>query len=105
MDSYRSLLLECEQGRIELEKLLAIPQGTHWIETANSTRALTACDVVITPNEVTPRHGTGVLVHRLFGSSPHIISIRSRNLHQDHQFGERNFCLDHTNLSRAQIYQ
>jgi len=99
------LLSEAESARIELEKLLVIPRGTNWIETDNASRKLTPCDVVITPNEVTPCHGTGVLVHRLFGNSPHIISIRSRNLHQDHQFGERSFCLDHTNLSRAQIYR
>lgn len=62
-------------------------------------------DVIITPNEVNGRHGTGVLVKRLFGHCPDILAIRSRNIYgADQQFGKVAFCLPHPTASRQQSF-
>ena len=50
-------------------------------------------DVVITPNEITPLHGTGVLISRIFGEKEQIFSLRSRNDYGEHSFGTVNVCL------------
>jgi FkbM family methyltransferase len=62
-------------------------------------------DVVITPNEINDKHGTGVLVSRIFKHSPNLISIRSRNNYEgEHHYGEFSFCLPHTGLSRLESF-
>src|SRR5437868_500140 len=97
MDKLAPLLAQAEHARIELEKVLSIPRGAEWVASPDNPAKSKACDVIITPNEVTPRHGTGVLIKRLFGSSPGVFSIRSRNLYNEHYFGERSLWLDQTN--------
>jgi FkbM family methyltransferase len=61
-------------------------------------------DVVITPNEITPLHGTGALISRIFGQEPRIFSLRSRNDYGEHAFGTLNLCLDHSGLTRSEAY-
>ncbi|HVQ64960.1 MAG TPA: beta-1,6-galactofuranosyltransferase, partial [Terriglobia bacterium] len=61
-------------------------------------------DVVITPNEITPLHGTGVLISRIFGEKEQIFSLRSRNDYGEHSFGTVNVCLTHSGLSRSEAY-
>ncbi|MBW4550901.1 MAG: FkbM family methyltransferase [Aphanocapsa sp. GSE-SYN-MK-11-07L] len=66
---------------------------------------ITYADVVITPNEINNKHGTGVLVSRIFQDRPNLISIRSRDNYQgEHDYGEIHFCLPHTGLSRLESY-
>jgi hypothetical protein len=36
-------------------------------------------DVIVSANEVNQRHGTGILIQKIFGDSPNVVSIRSRN--------------------------
>ncbi|MBW4604813.1 MAG: FkbM family methyltransferase [Calothrix sp. FI2-JRJ7] len=62
-------------------------------------------DVIITCNEVNERHGTGVLLRRIFKDSPNIFSIRSCNHYGgEHDFGEESACLPQVMLSRADIF-
>src|ERR1041385_5969581 len=44
-------------------------------------------DAIVTTNEVTDRHGTGVLLSRIFGECPNILSIRSTSLYREHKLG------------------
>lgn len=66
--------------------------------------ALRKADVIITPNEVTDRHGTGVILDRIFGASPNILSIRTENFHHQHSFGVADICLSHHGLSRPESF-
>src|SRR5215471_10252467 len=61
-------------------------------------------DAFVTTNEVSDRHGTGVILRRIFGLAPRILSIRSSNLHPDHAFGTEQLCLGHEGLSRAESF-
>ncbi|BDA75741.1 hypothetical protein CAL7716_099070 [Calothrix sp. PCC 7716] len=62
-------------------------------------------DVIITCNEVNERHGTGVLLRRIFKDSPNIFSIRSCNHYEgEHDFGEESACLPQVMLSKADIF-
>src|SRR5215831_19703121 len=66
--------------------------------------ALTNADAIVTTNEVTDRHGTGVLLSRIFGQSPNILSLRSTNLYREHCLGAAQLCFGHEGLSRAQSF-
>lgn len=62
-------------------------------------------DVVVTPNEINYKHGTGSLIRRIFADDSNIVSIRSRNhYNSEHHFGHVSFCLDHTGLSRTEVF-
>jgi len=74
-------------------------------EEASVQMATRVVDVVVTPNEVTNRHGTGVIVHKAFADSPDILSIRSRNYYGEHYFGAASIYLNHTDGSRRQAFQ
>lgn len=79
------------------------PQPTH--QAIPQIKPLYEADVVITPNEVNLRHGTGILVKRLFETSSNILSIRSINSYgADHDFGDASVCLSYTGMSRPEIY-
>ena len=69
---------------------------------AAATCVLTDADAIVTPNEVTDRHGTGVLINRIFGRSPNILSIRSTSDYPDHSLGAVQLIIRHQGLSRAQ---
>jgi hypothetical protein len=61
-------------------------------------------DVVVSHCEVNDRHGTGVLLQRLFGAGPRIVSIRSRDLYGGEQhFGARRLLLDHGGISTDEV--
>jgi FkbM family methyltransferase len=63
-------------------------------------------DVVVTPNEMNERHGTGVLVKRVFAGCSGIVSVRARNDYGgDHSFGERAVVLPQKGLSRADSFR
>jgi tetratricopeptide (TPR) repeat protein len=63
-------------------------------------------DVVVTYNEVNNKHGTGILLLRLFQKSPHIFAIRSRSDYEGEQdFGETAVHCECSELSRAELYQ
>ncbi len=63
-------------------------------------------DVVVTYNEVNNKHGTGILILRLFKNSSNIFSLRSRNDYEGEQdFGEIAVQFECSGLSRAEIYQ
>ena len=61
--------------------------------------------VVITPNEVTQRHGTGALVRRVFPDDSDIISVRSDNHYGgDHDFGIESYYFPQRGLSRRLVF-
>lgn len=65
-----------------------------------------AVDVVVTPNEMNDRHGTGVLVKRVFAGHRHIFSIRSANHYGgEHSFGDVSCVLGHGGVPRADAYR
>ena len=59
---------------------------------------------MISPNEITQLHGTGVLIFRIFGTGREIFSIRSRDHYGEHSFGSVDICLTHSGLSRSEAY-
>jgi FkbM family methyltransferase len=68
------------------------------------TYSLRDADAVITTNEVSDRHGTGVILRRIFGRCGNILSIRSTSLYPDHALGQAQLCLGHEGLSRPQSF-
>jgi FkbM family methyltransferase len=59
---------------------------------------------VVTPNEVNDRHGTGVIISRIFAGVPNILSIRSTDLHGINSLGEFDLRFDHKNLPRNKSF-
>lgn len=66
--------------------------------------AMRDADAIITPNEVCDRHGTGVILRRIFGGSPNLLSIRSTSLYPEHNFGQFQLCFGHDGLSRPESF-
>lgn len=66
--------------------------------------AIRDADAIVTTNEVTDRHGTGVILGRIFGSSPNILSVRSENLYPEHHLGAAQLSFAHEGLSRQQSF-
>ncbi len=61
--------------------------------------------VIITPNEVTYRHGTGALIKRVFPNDAQIISVRSDNHYGgDHSFGFESYYLPQRGWSRKDVF-
>ena len=67
--------------------------------------AIQKADVILTPNEITDRHGTGVLLNRIFGGGRDLLSIRSSNLYREHSLPGLNLCFNHEGLSRAESFE
>jgi FkbM family methyltransferase len=61
-------------------------------------------DAIVTVNEVTDRHGTGVILDRIFGASPNILSIRSTNLYGEHKLGAAQLRFGQEGLTRAESF-
>jgi FkbM family methyltransferase len=62
-------------------------------------------DVIVTPCEVNNKHGTGILLDRIFGCSPHILSVRSIDYYKgEHSFGDVSINLNARNISRLEIF-
>jgi FkbM family methyltransferase len=66
--------------------------------------ALCHADAIVTVNEVTDHHGTGVILRRIFGTSPNVLSIRSTRLYPEHSLGSAHLCLSHEGFSRPQSF-
>lgn len=62
-------------------------------------------DAVVTPNEVTDRHGTGVILSRIFGEAKNVLSIRTEDFYHEHTLGEARCRVKHKGLSRAESYE
>src|SRR5690242_9383001 len=69
------------------------------------SRAIRNADVIITTNEVTDRHGTGVILNRIFGAAANVLSIRSSNLYREHSLGAEQLCFCQEGLSRAHSFE
>src|SRR5437016_1711693 len=67
-------------------------------------QALRDADAIVTTNEVCERHGTGVILRRIFAGAPNILSIRSTRLYQDHALGEAHLCLSQEGLGRSESF-
>ncbi len=68
-------------------------------------QALRGASAVITGNEVNERHGTGVLVRRLFSGCSNLFSVRSRDDYGgEHDFGDESVLIAHRDLSRYQVF-
>jgi FkbM family methyltransferase len=65
---------------------------------------LVQADAIITTHEVTDMHGTGVIINRIFGGSPNILSIRTADMYPEHSLGETNLVLGNSGLSRRESY-
>jgi hypothetical protein len=59
---------------------------------------------IVTPNEITDRHGTGVILARAFEGFDEILSIRTSNLHGEHSFGTESVRFFHQGLNRVESY-
>ncbi|MDY6937868.1 MAG: tetratricopeptide repeat protein [Cyanobacteriota bacterium] len=71
-----------------------------------SDEAAVPMDVVVTYNEVNNKHGTGILILRLFKESPDIFAIRSRSDYEgDQDFGDVAVHCECSGLSRAELYE
>jgi hypothetical protein len=60
---------------------------------------------VITTCEVNENHGTGVAVKRIVGSTPNVLSIRSRDVYGGHDFGQVSVRLTQWGLSKHEAIQ
>jgi FkbM family methyltransferase len=62
-------------------------------------------DIVATHNEVNGRHGTGVLIQKIFAGAESVIAIRAANTFDGEQsFGKLQFCLPGPGLPRREIF-
>lgn len=67
-------------------------------------RAIQNAVAIITTNEVSDRHGTGVILRRIFGRCTNVLSIRSTKLYPDHALGQAHLCLGHEGLTRPESF-
>ena len=73
--------------------------------TSGGLKFSTPIDVLVSPTEVNLRHGTGVLIKRIFGQGAGFVSIRTTNHYsEEHDFGEAAFCLPFTGMRRENIF-
>jgi FkbM family methyltransferase len=74
--------------------------GGVWPQTA-----LPEADVLVVPCEVNPRHGTGVLLQRIFGGSPDLCVVWSVcNYGQENYLGDMALQLAHKGCPRPSVY-
>lgn len=70
----------------------------------NQSDQETTFDLVVSPNEVSRDHGTGILILRLFENDAKIISIRGRDSYGGQQaFGKRSLNLEATGKTRKEL--
>ena len=95
-----------EENRTLCRRLLSLTQA----ETPSTQAVLPKlnfphCTVIVTPNEVNSKHGTGVLISKIFRNSQNIVSIRSRDGFSGEQhFGDHRIVLSNPALSRTQAF-
>ena len=97
----RRAILDLSRRKVQLIDRALPPVSTR---KAAPSEPAAPIDVVITSNEITPLHGTGVLISRIFGEKEGIFSLRSRNEYGEHSFGTLNVCLTHSGLSRSEAF-
>ncbi|MBW4550903.1 MAG: hypothetical protein KME35_07315 [Aphanocapsa sp. GSE-SYN-MK-11-07L] len=100
MDSIeKNQIQKCLELRSKLESLLTnksniIPKST------------SLADIVISHIEINHKHGTGILLQRIFTDSTHIFAVRSRDMYDGENYlGFGSTCLSHAGLSRAEVFQ
>lgn len=94
-----------EQLRHAIERLILVDGSTRSGHEPH-LRPGVEVDVVVTPNEINDKHGTGVLVKRVFAGCGGIFSVRTRDDYGgDHSFGEASCVLSHAGVSRAEAFR
>lgn len=84
---------------------LYINQLLPYNQTVSQPKYLGKLDVIITPNEVNRRHGTGTILINIFSEDKNIFSLRCANHYDsEHEFGCLNRCLSIADKSRAEIF-
>jgi len=61
-------------------------------------------DVIITSNEINDRHGTGVILNRVFKGEKNLLSIRASNFYKEQTLNSAHVCISQTGLTRAQSF-
>src|ERR1700730_13363389 len=79
-------------------------RATYGIQRLARQEVVQTYDAIVTTNEVCDRHGTGVILRRIFGISPGILSIRSTKLYPDHALGQADLYFGHEGLSRPESF-
>ncbi len=102
-----SPLIIAEQARARMQAVLG-KLGRGEDISGNGTVAprpqLREADLIITSCEVTPAHGTGTLLLRIFPDSSEIVSLRSCNFYDGVQsFGSGQYCLPMAHFSWPEI--
>jgi hypothetical protein len=97
----RRAILDLSRRQVQLIDHAILPLPARKAAPSESAAPI---DVVITSNEITSLHGTGVLISRIFGEKEGIFSLRSRNDYGEHSFGTLNVCLTHSGLSRSEAF-
>jgi len=101
----QSIMLRNLQARSRLREILADGLTQHARPAESLGLNGLPIDIVVTANEVNRRHGTGVLLQKIFGDSPNIVSIRSRNNYLgEHNLGAASFCLMEPESRRSNIF-
>jgi hypothetical protein len=67
--------------------------------------ALSEADVIITPDEVSEKHGTGVILLRFYPETPNILSIRSHSHYGEQNFGAGKLMVRYAGLARWECFQ
>jgi hypothetical protein len=100
MDSIeRSQIQKCLELRSRLDSLL-INKSTI------TSQPTSLSDIVISHIEINNKHGTGILLQRIFTDSTHIFAVRSRDMYDGENYlGFGSTCLSYTGLSRADVFQ
>lgn len=79
----------------------------HWLLTRRIAPATTLpeADFILTHFEANDKHGTGVLLRKIFGDCPEIFTIYTYAYYKHENYlGERSLALAHDSLSRPEIF-
>jgi len=102
-----SPLVIAQQARARMESMLAVLKegGAAAAIHRSSTPPMPAtADVIITACEVSPAHGTGTLLLRMFPDTSEIVSLRTSNFYDGNQtFGAAQLCLPLAQSARPEI--
>ncbi len=94
----RVQLMDTVLSKAPLPRVLAEKSEVH-------TVSMLRANVVISPNEVNERHGTGVLIKRHFDRHPNLVSIRSHDDYGgEHTFADASLLLAHPGANRKKAY-
>src|SRR5882724_617981 len=96
-------LIRSVKKRVRKIRELTTPRAQQGV-VALRRRQLRNADAIVTTNEVTDHHGTGVVLSRIFGECEDILSIRSTHLYHEHNLGTARLCFNHEDLSRSESF-